>query len=146
MFFTKISILPMILVVGLGAGVIAQEQLTGEAAIEARQELMHSNRDTMGQAEGATGADAVAVGETWVANFQRLPTLFPEDSQEGDTRALPAIWEDPEGVMAEIAAAQEAAQAVLDAANAGDMTAYATAVGAMGERCGSCHSKYRAEG
>lgn len=145
MFVARFLYLPVLVLCSLGVGVIAQEQLSGEAAIEARQELMHSNASVMQSAGAATGADAVTAGETLVANFQRLPDLFPEDSKEGETRALPLIWEDMEGFQAEITAAQEAAQAVLDAANADDAEAYAAAIGAMGGRCGSCHSKYRAE-
>lgn len=144
MSVARITVIPLILVLGLAAGVVAQDQLSGAAAIEARHELMESNAATMAAAKDATGADAIAAGETLVANFTRLPDLIPEDSQEGETRALPAIWEDTAGFLAEVTAAREAAQGVLDAANAGDAQAYAQALEAMGERCGSCHSKFRA--
>lgn len=145
MSLVRLMLVPTLIVGSLGVGVIAEDQLSGETAIEVRQELMRSNGAVMRTAADAKGADAVAVGETLVANFARLPNLFPDDSQEGDTRALPVIWEDEEGFQAEIAAAQEAAQHVLDAANAQDMTAYGEALKAMGARCGSCHTQYRAE-
>lgn len=132
-----------LLAVGLGAAVVADEQLSGEAAIAARQELMQSNAATMGSLADLTGAEAVTAAETLVANFERLPTLFPEDSQEGDTRALPLIWEDREAFEAQIAMAHDAATALLEAAQAGDMAAYAEAVGAMGAQCGACHSMFR---
>lgn len=137
--------LPALVLCSLAVGVFAQDQRSGEAAIEAREDLMHSNASVMQSAGEATGADAVTAGETLVANFLQLPDLFPEDSKEGETRALPLIWEDMEGFQAEIAAAQEAAQAVLDAANADDAETFTAAIQAMGDRCDSCHSKYRAE-
>src|SRR5688500_19623778 len=100
MSFARTALLTGILAC-LSSGAVAQEQLSGEAAIEARKELMRSNGATMGAAGEATGADAIAAGETLVANFERLPTLFPEDSKEGETRALPLIWEDMEGFNAQ---------------------------------------------
>jgi cytochrome c556 len=62
----------------------------------------------------------------------------------GETRALPAIWENPEDVGAKFAAYAEAAQAL--AAVAGDgRAAMGGALGAVGQACQACHDDYRAE-
>lgn len=139
---SRTALVATLLLVSFGA-VIAQEQLSGEDAIKARQELMHSNAEVMGSAADLTGAEAVTAAQTLVANFERLPMLFPEDSQQGDTRALSLIWEDRESFEVQIASAHEAAVAVLEAAQAGDMAAYGEALGAMGAECGACHATYR---
>jgi cytochrome c556 len=144
MMIVKTMLLAGVAALCLGTVGLAQEQLSGEAAIKARQELMRSNAQVMGSAADLTGAESVTAGETLVANFERLPTLFPEDSKDGKTRALPAIWENPEEFQAEITAAQEAAAGVLAAAQANDTAAYTQAIEAMGARCGSCHSTFRA--
>lgn len=115
----------------------------GQAAIEARQELMGSNAGVMGSIADLSGHEAVAAAQTLVDNFTRLPTLFPEDSMEGETRALPLIWEDWEGFEAQVAMAKEAAEALLAATQSGDEAAIASATEAMGGQCGACHSKYR---
>lgn len=123
--------------------VLAQDAPTGEAAIEARQELMGSNAGVMGSLAELSGEEAVAAAQTLVDNFTRLPTLFPEDSMAGETRALPVIWEDWEGFEAQVAMAREAAQNLLEAAQSGDAAAFTAAVEAMGGQCGACHSTYR---
>jgi cytochrome c556 len=138
------ALVAALLATSFGA-VIAQEQLSGEDAIKARQELMQSNAEIMGTAAELSGAEAITAAQTLVGNFERLPDLFPDDSQQGDTRALPLIWEDRESFDMQVASAHDAANAVLAAAQAGDTAAYAEALGAMGGQCGACHSQFRGD-
>ncbi len=77
-----------------------------------------------------------------------LTPFFPEGSDNaakpGDTRALPAIWSDLAGVGKAADAFEEAVTA-LDAAASEDLASLRGAVGAVGETCKACHTKYRAK-
>jgi cytochrome c556 len=60
------------------------------------------------------------------------------------SRALPAIWENPEEHQAQIAAFQEAT-AALQAAAGTDQASLQAALQGVGQVCGSCHEAFRAE-
>jgi cytochrome c556 len=62
----------------------------------------------------------------------------------GETRALPAIWEDPEGVQEKGMAFVEAVNALNEAAGQGK-GALAKAVQDLGATCKGCHDDYRAK-
>lgn len=134
---------------GLATPIIAQDMLMGADAIEKRQELMKSNGMTLRGAREATGADAIAAAETLVGNFAALADLWPADSMEGDTKALPEVWNDDgslsEGFLMAYTNAASAADALLAAAQSGDTAAYGAAFGALGGSCGACHQSYKAE-
>lgn len=132
-------------------GGFAQDAMTVDPAtmnpeelVDARQAEMQENGATLGAAADLTGADAVAAADTLIANFTLLPTLFVEGSIVGDSRALPLIWEDKAAFEAIFAKAATAATEMKTAAEAGDATAYAAAVDAVGAVCGECHQTYRA--
>ena len=100
-------------------------------------------------AQGKAPFDAAAVNSglaTLDANAQRavaeVETLWPEGSDSGDTRALPAIWADFDAFKAaneEYAAAAAAAAA----AKPQDLAAFQAAFGPVAQGCGSCHETYR---
>lgn len=117
--------------------------LTPEQMVERRQETMQSNRATMGEAAGLTGAPAVAAADQMIANFSNLTVLFPEGSIIGETRALPVIWERNADFEAILARGVEAATAMKAAAEAGDAAGYTTAVETIGGLCGECHGQFR---
>lgn len=117
---------------------------TPEQAVEARQAAMKQNGGTMRSAGGLSGAEAVAAADTLIKNFTNLPHLFPEDSILGDSRALPAIWENFDDFTSRFAAGLEAARSMKAAAEAGDAQAYAASVQTVGGLCGQCHDLYRA--
>ena len=79
---------------------------------------------------------------TW---YRGMPALFPPGSGTGDTKALPAIWQD-------FGRFQETNNALLGqlatlkaAAGAGDTAAFAAAYADTGPKfCGSCHRPFRA--
>lgn len=135
------------LTIGAASPLIAQNTVMGADAIAERKSLMKSSGGIMRSAGRASGADAIAVGEKLVSNYQRLQNLWPKDSMTGDTKALPNIWNDngtvSQGYKTALAGSLAGAQAVLDAANAGDTDAYAAAVKAAGAACGQCHGTYR---
>ncbi len=77
-----------------------------------------------------------------VANgMTRFPTLFPENTKTGDTRASPRIWEDPQGFAAASAKiVQDASQA---SAATTDLASFQANFQRVTANCGSCHEAYR---
>ncbi len=72
-----------------------------------------------------------------------LGDLFPEGSDFGDTRALPAIWEKPDEFTQVVQAIRSASAALADAGKGGDMEAVRAAFGGLGKACKGCHEKFR---
>lgn len=119
--------------------------MTNEQLVDARQTAMMQNGRTMRSAGGLSGADAVAAATSVLQNFTNLAHMFPDGSIVGDSEALPVIFEQREAFDGIFAKATAAASQMLDAAVAGDATAYRTAVGAVGETCNACHDQFRQE-
>lgn len=61
----------------------------------------------------------------------------------GDTAALPVIWEKKADFLAILATGIAAAGEMKAAAEAGDATAYAASIKALGGTCGQCHQTFR---
>ena len=72
-----------------------------------------------------------------------IPSLFPAGSDKGATKASPAIWSDAAGFQQAARMLSQAGEGLAIAAKAGDATAGAAAVKAIGEACGACHKDYR---
>ena len=116
----------------------------------ARHEIMEDIGDAMGvlgkMAKGETEYDADSAVTALGVMIDETPqflTLFPEGSESGhDTRAKPAIWENPDDFEAngeELIAAAEAARGP-----AGDgLEALRGAIGPVGQSCRGCHETYR---
>ena len=150
MNFKKLTMMSVagLVAVALAAPVMAEgEMLTGADAIAKRQELMKSNGMTLrGAMQGKfEGEDRVAAAQTLVDNFAELGALFPEDSQTGDTKALPAVWTDKDGFMQEYNMAVAASANLLEAAKSGDDAAWTAGLKEVGATCGSCHTKFQAK-
>jgi cytochrome c556 len=78
----------------------------------------------------------------WMRQF---PTQFPKGSEEGhDTKALPAVWSDPEGFRKTANEMVDATTKLAELAKAGDADGVAAQVKAVGEVCAACHRTYRA--
>mgnify|MGYP002621258309 CR=1 FL=1 len=120
-------------------------------ALDDRKELMKERGSVMRIlgpiAQGKAPFDAAAVNEglaTLDANARRavaeVDALWPQGSDSGDTKALPAIWADfdafkaANGKLAEATAASAAPQ---------DLAAFQAAFGPVAASCGSCHETYR---
>ena len=74
-----------------------------------------------------------------------LPDVFPEGSDQGETRAKPEIWQDWakfEGMMNDL---REESGKLADLADAGDMGAIGAQLQKVGETCGNCHKPFRKE-
>jgi cytochrome c556 len=114
-----------------------------------RQLLMKANnaasKVAFDMVKGTTpfdAAKAVEAMKTIASDMETFPTLFPEGSDQGDTKASPAIWENMDDFKALAAKLATDANAAADAA-AGGLDAFKTAFGAVGGDCGACHKQYR---
>lgn len=129
---------------------LAGSAVSQDSAIPARQDAMKMNGAAMkaaaNMAKGNTPFVAVDAAEAMKIikdNMIEFPSLFPVGSEDdGDTRALPKIWEDMDGFKAAAAKAAADAEAAETAA-ANGLDAFKAALGAVGANCGSCHETYR---
>ena len=89
----------------------------------------------------AAAAAAAAINK--VAN--QIPSLFPQGSGTGDTRAKPEIWQDFADFRSKANGLESASAKVVADANAGSLGSNPKAVvGSIGKACGACHKAYRA--
>ncbi len=130
-----------LLVVGTAA--LAQDDVIAE-----RKGIMRGNgaaaRAGTQIVRGEVPFDAAKVKEVFdgvAAGMTRFPTLFPETSRTGNTRASPRIWEDPQGFRAASAKiVQDASQA---AASTTDLASFQANFQRVAANCNSCHEAYR---
>ncbi len=129
--------------------VFAQEAFTPpatpEEAVEQRQALMREDGGILRSAGNLTGAEAVAAMQTLQENYSHIPDLFPEGSIVGDSKALPAIWENWDAFVAIVDSGRIAAEEARAAAEVGDTATYAASLRTIGGTCGECHQQFRAE-
>ena len=122
-------------------------------AIEARHGYMSMLSIDMGKLAGMAkgeieydeaAAQAAARNLAALAQYD-LPALFVEGSSSddnGDSDALPAIWQNSEDFTAKYAQFQEAAAAAPDAVVGGQGNVGA-ALQSLGGACKACHDDYR---
>jgi cytochrome c556 len=116
---------------------------TPEEAVTMRQNLMKEDGGILKTAAGLTGDAAVTAMQTIQTNYSHIAVLFPEGSIVGNSKALPAIWENWDGFNAILATGQSAAAAGIAAAQAGDAEGYGAALKTLGGTCGQCHQGFR---
>lgn len=72
--------------------------------------------------------------------------FFPEGSQEGDTDAAPAIWEDMEGFQQALSDFQADTAAAVEASGKegpADLAAFQEAIQPVLSNCRDCHESFR---
>ncbi len=124
-----------------------------QAAVKARQSHMFLDQYNLmtlgGMAQGGIPYDSATAAQA-AANILALTSIdeaayflpgTSADEMEG-TRALPAIWANPEDVAARAEALAVAAQAMAAAAGT-DLAALQGAMGGLAQSCGGCHEAYR---
>jgi cytochrome c556 len=139
-----ITAFAVVLVAFGSTAVLAQQD-----PIEARKPLMKANGRNAGivskMTKGEEPFDAAKVNaafDQWTETARKFPALFPESSQTGETRALPAIWTDRAKFEAAIAkfskdVADNRAQATKD------LDGLKAAMAVIGKDCGDCHQSFR---
>ena len=142
----KVKLLVALAAVAVGYAGIAVGQ---DTAIPARQELMKMNGAAMKKAgdmvKGTTPYDATEAAEAMkniADDLTEFPGLFPPGSDDGDTKAGPAIWTDTAGFQALAAKMVADAKAAQEAA-AGGLATFTPAFEQVGANCGGCHKVYR---
>ena len=120
-----------------------------EDIIALRQQAMKGNgaaaKVAVGMLRGEIPFDAaVAEGAALsiAGAMDGFVLLFPEGTEEGNTKAGAAIWSDPDGFAAAAMATKEAATAAAAAAAEGQ-EAFGAAFQQVGASCGACHETYR---
>lgn len=115
--------------------------------IDERQDAMEANGDAMKAlsaiAKNEAPFDAAVVkksGETIATGLTKAKDLFPEGSDEGDTRAKPEIWQDKADFnrrLDETVAAARTLAGVTEQAN------FLPALAELGDGCKGCHDQYQ---
>ncbi len=118
--------------------------------IKQRQADMKANGASMKAINGileASGpaADVAAEATKINAKAMEIATLFPTGSDQGDTKAKPEIWQDPDDFAAKLKALQDESAMLVTAANGGDMAAVKAQYDKLGGTCGGCHKIYKAK-
>lgn len=119
--------------------------LTNEQLVEWRQRAMMEDGMALRQANGATGAAAVEIATTVLTNFTNFPALFREGSITGDSEASPRIWQEWDTFNGYLTTGQDAAYAMLVAANANDTAGFQAGLQTLQGLCFQCHMAYREE-
>ncbi len=119
------------------------------SAIEARKEILK----TFGPASRAPGlmlrgeapfemAAVQAALKVFAEGAPKLPALFPNDSQTGDTKALPLIWQEKDkfnAIFTKMEADSKAAMVSIT-----NEATFKTEMPKVLGNCGTCHTSYRA--
>ena len=89
----------------------------------------------------AAAAAAAAINEV----ASKIPSLFPEGSGTGETRAKPEIWQNFADFRKNANNLESASAKVVADANGGSLGSDPKAVvGSIGKNCGACHKAFRA--
>ncbi len=139
----------------VGAAGLALLSQTGAAADDPANVIKYRKQVMVANASHITAVFSVVKGETSYAGHiaaharaiadgaAMMPDIFPAGTGDGDTGALPSIWQDWAKFEAAASALQSAAANLADAAGSGDMAAIGAAAGAVGKACGGCHEPFR---
>jgi cytochrome c556 len=134
---------------GLAAVLYAGFASAQQNPIEERRNMMKTNGRHSAliskMVKGEEAYDAAKVKQAfddWEATAKKYGSLFPENSKDGDTRALPAVWTNKaefDKLLAkfgqDVAAEKSKATANLDGLK--------QAMAVVGPDCGGCHKEFR---
>lgn len=117
--------------------------------IKYRKQVMKANAShitsifSVLKGETSYGAHIAAHARAISDGAAMMPDIFPQGSGDGDTAALPSIWQDWAKFEAAAMTLKTAADKLASAAGSGDMAAIGAAAGAVGKACGGCHEPFR---
>ena len=131
-----------------GAALAADEPAN---LIKYRQNVMKSvganisNLAMAAKGEISTLANAPSNAQAIRDGLGAAGPLFPEGtgSEAGKTRTLAAVWERPDEFVEAMKKSVAAADAMIAAANSGELGQIQQALGALGKTCGGCHDNFR---
>jgi cytochrome c556 len=119
--------------------------------IEQRQSLMKqfgaATRTASGMLRGQTPFDLAQVQaalKTYSQSAKQATALFPDHSKTGETKALPAIWDNKADFDAIFAKLEQDAATALVAIK--DEATFKSEMPKVLQNCGACHNKYQQKG
>jgi cytochrome c556 len=129
--------------------VMFSEGFAQEEQIQKRRLLMESNNDAVVKAitkaaKERNFAEIQVKVKGIMDNMDQMLDLFPKGSLSEKSRAKAEIWEKWDEFSRQPAIVKKAAQALADAAKAGDEAEVDTKLKALGDACASCHKNFRA--
>ena len=139
----------LFLLLGTSITVLAQSQ--SEDIIKYRRNVMKSN------GAHAAAANAILQGKVDYKNQladhakalenvnKDIPSLFPKGSESGDTKALPAIWENRAEFEKRANDAKQKSAEFAKAAMTGDTQVATAKFKELSDACKSCHKDFRKE-
>jgi cytochrome c556 len=122
----------------LAQGDAIAERRAGLKRMGEHMQAMKAVVDNRGNVQPLT-----ATVDDMIAWYRTMPQRFPPGSDRGDTRALPALWNERANFETINNNLVEQLQVLRTAAASGDAAAFATAYGQTGQTCGTCHRPYR---
>ena len=128
---------------------VSSQVLAQEDVIEKRQKAMKSNSADVKAIKGAVESKDYATIETKAKDIMgtadKIPSLFPKNSDKGKTKATAAIWEKSDEFAKHAKNLSKASGELASAAKSQDEAAVGTKFKALGETCNSCHKEFRAD-
>lgn len=145
----RLALIGAVLLGGLASQAATAGEL--ERTLEYRQGVMNVmswNMKAMGammKGEKPYDAEAFARHAKDLAGAASLDVLagFPEDSDQGETDALPDIWLDFEGFTQKLEDLRTASRNLSEVAAGGDKAAMGDALGRTGKTCKGCHESFK---
>ena len=141
---TIIAGLFILLTASVSSQVLAQQDV-----IEKRQKAMKGNSADVKAIKGAVESKDYATIETKAKDIMgtadKIPSLFPKNSDKGKTKATAAIWEKSDEFAKHAKNLSKASGELASAAKSQDEAAVGTKFKALGETCNSCHKEFRAD-
>jgi cytochrome c556 len=123
---------------------------TAQDIYQEREALMKGFGKQMGVVKGVvvegkgTLADVVTAAQAIETGDAKIPSMFPQGTNSGESEALPVIWEKWSDFETQAAKMGELAGKLEQAAASGDQSATLAAFGALGkDGCGGCHEVFR---
>ena len=121
-------------------------------ALKYRQSVMFLQSQHLGRIAGQLRADkpdlqAVAENAAVLDTVNKLfATAFPANSEGvGNSRALPAVWKEPDKFKQNIATLNGQMAKLLAASRGNDLAGTRAAFNDVRQTCGSCHDTFRRE-
>lgn len=135
-----------LVVLGIGGAAAADK----EGVYKEREALMKGFGKQMTIVKGVvaenkgTLADAEAAAREIAARADYIPSVFPRGANQGESEALPVIWQQWDAFQAKARNMQDLAARLASAAGSGDKQATLAAFGDLGKNgCGGCHETFR---
>lgn len=86
-------------------------------------------------------AKAATIFKSYTDGAAKFGSLFPAGTENGDTKAAPAIWSDRAGFDA--AVTKFKADIAANVGSIGTEAGFKTAMAAVGDNCRTCHQTYK---